>query len=145
MNRLLVIAITLLPLLAQPASQQKTRPSTNRPPEISSFTSSKRVLQICPWSLHFDEPEVHLVVKASDPDGDPLDFEYSNTEGTISGKGSPVLWNLDGVRRGLHEVQVTVTDGKGSKATAVLSVRTVDGSTCDPPPPPCPAVKVSIP
>ena len=53
--------------------------------------------------------------------------------------------SFDGVLRGLHEVQVKVTDGKGGTATAILSVRTVDASACDKPPPPCPVITVSIP
>ena len=44
---------------------------------------------------------------------------------------------------GLHEVHVTVTDGKGGKAKGTVTVRTVDADGCDPPPKPCPLIKVS--
>jgi len=102
-------------------------------------------LNICPFNQLFDKPEVYLDVNATDPDGDALQYEYSTTEGSVSGKGKSVIWNLDKVLRGPHEVRVTVTDGKGGKAEAALTVTTVDSGTCDPPPPPCPIVKVSCP
>jgi len=92
-----------------------------------------------------DKPEVDLFVDATDPDGDALQYKYSTTEGTISGKGKLVVWDLNKVRRGPHQVRVTVTDGRGGKVEAALTVTTADSGTCDPPPPPCPVVKVSCP
>ena len=88
---------------------------------------------------------VDLLVTATDPDGDRLEYQYSTTDGTISGKGKSVIWDLNNVLRGPHEVLVTVTDGKGGKVKAALTVTTVDGGSCDPPPPPCPVIKVSCP
>ena len=67
-----------------------------------------------------------LFVNATDPDGDALQYEYSTTEGSISGKGTSVIWNLKDVPRGPHEVRVTVSDGKGGKVEAALTVSTVD-------------------
>ena len=102
-------------------------------------------IPICPFSQLFAKPVVDLLVSATDPDGDRLQYEYSTTEGTISGKGKLVIWDLNNVVRGPHEVRVTVTDGKGGKAEAALPVTTVDAGACDPPPPPCPVIKVSCP
>ena len=144
MKRLLAISLALVfPLLI--TAEQKPRRQRNRPPTIDSFTSSVGTLNICPFNQLFDKPEVYLDVNATDPDGDALQYEYSTTEGSVSGKGKSVIWNLDKVLRGPHEVRVTVTDGKGGKAEAALTVTTVDSGTCDPPPPPCPIVKVSCP
>ena len=148
MNRPLVFSLVLVFsfIAISPDSQQKSRRPANRPPSIESFTSSARTIQICPFlptSAVSDKPEVTLVVNATDPDGDSLSYEYSNTEGTISGAGRSVVWHLDGVQRGKHEIQVTVTDGNGGKARAALTVTTIDASACDPPPPPCPVIKVS--
>jgi hypothetical protein len=103
------------------------------------------MIEICPFFQLYRKPEVDLFVNATDPDGDALQYEYSTTEGSISGKGTSVIWNLKDVPRGPHEVRVTVSDGKGGKVEAALTVRTVDASICDPPPPPCPVVKVSCP
>jgi hypothetical protein len=126
-------------------AEQKARRQRNRPPSIDSFTSSSRTLNICQFTQLCDKPEVGLLVNATDPDGDALQYEYSPTEGSISGKGKSVIWNLNNVLRGPHEVRVTVTDGKGGKVDAALTVITADSDSCDPPPPPCPIVKVSCP
>ena len=146
MNHLLVISFALVfPLVGAPArSKQNSRPQSNRPPSIESFTSSSRVVEICPFSRLLTKPEVELFVNATDPDGDSLSYEYSAKEGTISGKGRLVLWNVDNLPRGPHEVRVTVTDGKGGKVDASLLVITADAGVCDRPPPPCPELKVSV-
>jgi Bacterial Ig domain len=144
---LLFSIILVFPLIAvSPDSVQKSRRRANRPPSIESFTSSLTNLQICPFfprAVVHDEPRVTLVVNATDPDGDSLNYEYSSKEGTISGKGQSVIWDLDRLPRGPHKVHVTVTDGRGGKANASLTVTTVDASGCDRPPPPCPSIKVS--
>jgi hypothetical protein len=89
---------------------------------------------------------VDLFVIATDPDGDKLVFKYATTDGTISGKGNVVVWDLQDVKRGPHEARVTVTDGRGGKVDAALTVITSDSGACDPPRPgPCPEIKVSCP
>ena len=150
MKRLLVISLAPVFLFVgvRPASEQKAQPQRNRPPAIDSFTPSSTAVQICPFfpnSSMYGKPEVELLVQASDPDGDSLNYKYSTREGTISGKGQLVVWNLDRLPRGPHEVRVTVTDGKGGQAVASLKVITADAGACDPPPPPCPVIEVSCP
>lgn len=140
-----MISFALVPLIvAILPSEQK--PQRNRKPVMESFTSSLSTLRVCPFHPElYDKPQVELVVKASDPDGDELQYEYSTSEGTITGKGKSVTWDLNDALRGQHVVHVTVTDGKGGKVEARLTVITVDGGSCDPPPPPCPVLKVSCP
>ena len=149
MHRLMVVSLVLVFTVVGvlSASQQRARPQGNRPPSIDSFTSSLTTIRICPFVTMVvvsDKPEVQLVVNATDPDGDSLKYTYSITEGTISGEGKSVLWDLRNLPRGPHEVRVTVTDGKGT-ADSVLIVTTVDAGECHPPPPPCPEIKVSCP
>ena len=105
------------------ASEQKPRRQRNRPPAIDSFTSSLTRIEIFPWgqTAALPKPEVELVVNATDPDADGLRYEYSTTEGTISGTGSLVLWDLRDVKRGPHEVRVTVTDGRGGFEPACVT------------------------
>lgn len=144
MKRLLAISLALVfPLLT--TAVQKPRRQSNRPPTIDSFTSSSSRVQICQFDKSFDKPEVGLAVNATDADGDALQYEYSTTEGSISGRGKSVIWDLKNVLLGPHEVHVTVTDGKGGKVEATLTVTAVNASVCDAPPPPCPIVKVSCP
>jgi Bacterial Ig domain len=143
-----MISLALVcPLVAGlPGSQQKPRKHRNRPPLIDSFTSSSRTISVCEFSGGPDRSEVDLLVNATDPDHDALHFEYSTTDGTISGNGNLVVWNLRDVKRGPHEVRVTVTDGRGGKVIASLTVSTVDSGACDPPRGgPCPEIKVSCP
>jgi len=147
---LLVISFSLVfPVVGiLPGLEQKARRQPNRPPSIDSFTSSLTTIRICPFlpsAAVSDKPEVTLVVTANDPDGDSLHYEYLTTEGTISGEGRSVLWDLNGLKRGPHEVRVRVTDGKGGKVVGTLTVTTTDAPGCDPPPPPCPKIKVSCP
>ena len=137
----------MFPLVAAlSASEQRPRRRGNRAPSIESFSSSKRVISVCQFHPElFDKSVVDLLVTASDPDGDRLQYEYSTNDGTISGKGKWVTWDLKDAMRGPHEVRVTVTDGKGGRVEAALTVTTVDSGTCDPPTPPCPTIKVSCP
>ena len=146
MMRLLISLALGFPLVAGlSAAEQRRSRQSNRPPVINSFTSLRRTLEICPFDPFAVKPQTELLVNAVDPDGDVLNYEYSTTEGTISGKGRLVVWDLDNVKRGPHEVRVIVTDGRGGKVEAALRVVTVDSRICDPPPPPCPEIKVSCP
>jgi hypothetical protein len=146
-KRLLLISLALaFPLVAGlSASEQKPRKQRNRPPAINSFTSSSRRIEVCEFYQTLNRPEVDLLVNAIDPDGDALHYQYSTTDGPISGKSNLVVWNLLDVKRGPHHVRVTVTDGRGGKAEAALTVITVDAGACDKPPPPCPEIRVSCP
>jgi len=104
------------------------------------------MILVCEFSGAPYRSEVDLFVNATDPDGDTLHYVYSTTDGTISGKGNVVVWNLRDVKRGPHEVRVTVTDGRGGKVDTALTVTTADSGTCDPSlVGPCPAIKVSCP
>ncbi len=104
------------------------------------------MILVCEFARNPYRSEVDLFVDATDPDKDALHFKYTTTDGTISGNGSVVVWNLRDVKRGPHEVRVTVTDAKGGKVDASLTVITADSGTCDPPRVgPCPAIKVSCP
>ena len=147
MNHLLVISFALIfPLVGVlPASEQTSRRQRNRSPSIESFISSSTAVLICPFVKAINRPEVDLFVNATDPDGDSLVYEYSAAEGSISGKGKLVVWNLDRLPYGPHEVRVTVTDGKGGKAEAVLKVITMVHTSCDKPPPACPVVRIGNP
>ena len=148
MSRLLVFSFVIVSAFAavSAGSEQRSQRRPNRPPSIESFTSSSKVLEICPFASAaavWDKPEVTLLVKATDPDGDALLYDYSITEGKISGEGSSVVWHLEGLPRGPHEVRVTLYDGYGGQTAGVLTVTTVDSGACDPPRPPCPVIKVS--
>jgi hypothetical protein len=74
------------------------------------------------------EPEIVLprgsciiVCTATDLDGDELSYNWSDTGGAIIGKGAEVVWTApDSVVS--YNVAVTVTDGRGGKATDYVTV-----------------------
>jgi len=84
MNRLFMISVALVfSFVGLILAQQP-----NRPLSIDSFTPSLTVIRICPFvppSSLSDDLEVTLIVNATDPDGDSLDYEYSTTEATTKG------------------------------------------------------------
>lgn len=57
-------------------------------------------IEVCEFNSQAAKPVVALLVKATDPDGDALRYEYSTVDGTISGKGNLVDWDLNNVKRG---------------------------------------------
>src|SRR5437762_9452270 len=84
---------------SQKRSYQKRAVEKNRPPAIQSFTrTTLGTSYLCPWAMlpsHCaDKIQSELQVKASDPDGDVLSFNYSVTSGEIVGQGSAVNWEL---------------------------------------------------
>ena len=84
----------------------------NQPPVISSLTASEGQFN----------PSGSCQVKctASDPDGDELSYTWS-ANGDISGEGSVVTWTAP-TAFGSYTIVVEVTDGRGGKATAQLTV-----------------------
>ena len=119
----------------------------NRPPIIESFISSAASSDLCRWSESATVSECRrevfftLKVKVTDPDGDPLSYQYSTKEGVISANGPTAYWIL--AKSGTHNATVQVTDGRGGTASrSVRSVVHVCG-VCDGPP--CPIVNLSGP
>jgi len=70
-----------------------------------------------------------IVCTASDADGDELSYNWSASEGEITGEGDAVTWTApDSV--GFYDVTATVTDGRGGEAT---STKTIEVRTNNPP------------
>lgn len=72
-----------------------------------------------------------ITVTASDPDGDPLNYAYTATGGTVSGSGNTAIFTT-GNTPGDASVNVTVSDGRGgeakSSAAFVVELRAKDGA-----------------
>lgn len=132
----------VIPLLAV-QSIQRVHSQGNHAPSIQSFTSSKDVIDFCPFvegGSCTSGTIVTLEVKAKDSDNDHLTYEYSVSGGVIEGSGSAVKWNLRAI--GKHTAQVTVKDGRGGKTSGSLEVNAIVCGACDPP---CPTLSVSCP
>ncbi|MBZ5537756.1 MAG: OmpA family protein [Acidobacteriia bacterium] len=61
-----------------------------------------------------------LVANASDPDGDPLTYQWSATAGQITGTGDTVSFVADGP--GPATITVTVNDGKGGSTPCSVAM-----------------------
>ncbi len=62
-------------------------------------------------------------VRASDPDGDPLNYSWSATGGSVQGSGAEVRWNSAGTRQGTYTVTVRVDDNRGGTASCAVDIR----------------------
>jgi hypothetical protein len=56
---------------------------------------------------------IKVKVRATDPENDPLTYNYTASGGRIIGHGSEVIWDLRGVEPGDYTITVTVDDGCG--------------------------------
>ena len=65
-----------------------------------------------------------IVVDASDPDEDELDYEWTASKGEISGGGSRVTWTTP-VKAGAYNIGVKATDSRGGEASTNLSLNVV--------------------
>ncbi len=87
----------------------------NEPPEISHVRAKSSVVVL--------EHSTTITCTAEDPDGDPLTYAWSATEGSISGSGSTVTWTAPG-RAGYFTVEVTVEDNRGGSTTSSVTLQT---------------------
>ena len=93
----------------------------NNIPSISSIVPSAN------WLQPFDS--CTLVCRASDPDGDKLDYKWNTYSGTISGQGPIVVWNAP-EQPGPHDIVIIVSDSYGGRVARMF---TINVATIHPP------------
>ncbi|MFH0768774.1 MAG: Ig-like domain-containing protein [Chloroflexota bacterium] len=86
---------------------------SNQPPVITNLTASEE--RVNPS----DRSQFKCV--ASDPDGDELEYNWSASEGSISGEGSIVTWTAPKTP-GSYTITVEVKDGRGGKEIARANI-----------------------
>ena len=91
-------------------------PPPNHPPVAACAVSPASV-----YAGSGDAVAVH--VTASDPDNDPLSYNYSATGGAVEGTGAEARWNSTGVAAGSYTVNVKVDDGKGGSASCAADIK----------------------
>ena len=71
--------------------------------------------------------EVRLTAEASDPDGDPISYEWEARRGTFTGATDrpDARWTAPD-RLGTAVIRVEVTDGRGGRAVAEVAVKVVN-------------------
>lgn len=141
---LLALSLVVVITAAQKREQGKRE---NHPPTIGSFTSDINAVTHCPWpgSCGNGAKVANLTLVVTDVDGDNLKFECFSSTGKLSKCGRLMTWDLSKVANGVHNVRVSVRDGRGGQATAQVSVTVADCGACDRPPPPCPEIYISCP
>jgi outer membrane protein OmpA-like peptidoglycan-associated protein len=91
-------------------------PPPNHPPVAACSVTPASV-----FAGSGDSVAVH--VNASDPDNDPLTYNYAATGGTVEGRGPDARWNSTGVAAGSYTVNVKVDDGKGGMASCAADIK----------------------
>jgi len=90
----------------------------NQPPTVSCAADRAEVLP--------GEP-VNIVVTASDPEGDPLTYEWSTSVGRVTGAGTSASLDFTGATPpATAAVTVRATDNHGNTASSDCSVRLVE-------------------
>ena len=90
-----------------------TMPANHRPAITSLQAEPERVLPL---------GSCQIVCTASDRDGDELSYNWSASEGEISGEGATVTWTAPRFV-GSHNVTVTVTDGHGGEVMKQVTIK----------------------
>ncbi len=113
----------------------------NLPPTINSIDVSDTELRLpCPpgqipreGTSCDDDRSVNVTVNATDPENDPLTYNYTVSGGRIVGTGQNVTWDLSGVDKGSYTLTATIDDGCGvCAAPKTATVEIVDCPDCIP-------------
>ena len=91
----------------------RERPISNRPPTIECQTTTMDVAS---------GGSIELRAKASDPDGDRLNYSWSSTAGSVRGSGETATFSASGVTAGSYSVTVTADDGRGGKSSCSMTI-----------------------
>jgi hypothetical protein len=92
--------------------------ATNRLPTITNLEAEAE------WVAPSDN--IQLTCTASDPDGDGLSYQWSASDGDISGTGSAAIWTAPG-EVGMYDITVVVDDGHDGTDKAFLTLIASNG------------------
>src|ERR1043165_9875213 len=86
------------------AQKQQVVSAANAPLTLS-LTSDANIVRACDNS---GAPQVQLTAKAVSPNGNPIKYKWTTTDGTITGDGAIVTWNLAGLKPGYHKASLDI-------------------------------------
>ncbi len=93
-------------------------PAPNQPPTVSLASDRPELLP---------GESVNLRATASDPEGDPLTYEWSTTAGRVTGAGNAATFDFTGATPPANAtITVRVSDGHGNTAMANTNVRLLE-------------------
>ena len=117
-------------------------PAVASAPLKLNLTSSATTVSACSDAAG---SQVQLIAAAVSPNGNPIKYTWTTTDGTISGEGPQVTWNVAGLKPGYHKASLDImSSGSDGECQAFSSV-TVLVTPCAPVRAVCPAVEITCP
>lgn len=136
------IALVAFLSLPQAFAQKPTVVSAvNRPLELS-LTADTNVVSAC---ADGGAPQVRLKANAVSPGGFPIQYKWTTTNGTISGEGPEVTWNLAGLKPGYHKASLDIRSVGSEGSCQAFSSVSVLVNPCVAVQPVCPAIEIVCP
>ena len=129
------------------ARKEPVKPNT--PASITNITISDNeiVLPVCTsptakpreGAACNDSTTVNVGVTATDPDNDPIVYQYAVSGGRVNGTGANVTWDLSGQQPGTYTISIGADDGCGvCNPPQTREVRVINCPDCVEPSNPCP-------
>jgi len=94
--------------------------ATNQIPVISSVSANPTQIVV--------GQSATITAVAGDPDDDPISYNWSASQGTISGTGKQVTWTSSD-QSGSISIGLTVSDNRGGQATSSVTVAVLPPTT----------------
>ena len=136
------IALVAFLSLPQAFAQKPTVVSAvNRPLELS-LTADTNVVSTC---ADGGAPQVRLKANAVSPGGYPIQYKWTTSNGTISGEGPEVTWNLAGLKPGYHKASLDIRSVGSEGSCQAFSSVSVLVNPCVAVQPVCPAIEIVCP
>ena len=136
------IALVAFLSLPQAFAQKPTVVSAvNRPLELS-LTADTNVVSAC---ADGGAPQVRLKANAVSPGGYPIQYKWTTSNGTISGEGPEVTWNLAGLKPGYHKASLDIRSVGSEGSCQAFSSVSVLVNPCVAVQPVCPAIEIVCP
>ena len=136
------IALVAFLSLPQAFAQKPTVVSAVNPPLELSLTADTNVVSAC---ADGGAPQVRLKANAVSPGGFPIQYKWTTTNGTISGEGPEVTWNLAGLKPGYHKASLDIRSVGSEGSCQAFSSVSVLVNPCVAVQPVCPAIEIVCP
>jgi hypothetical protein len=111
-------------------------------PLTLSLTSDANIVRACD---NGGAPQVQLTAKAVSPNGNPIRYKWTTSDGLISGEGPTVTWNLAGLKPGYHKASLDIVSTGSEGTCQAFSSVSVLVNPCAEVRPVCPAIEISCP
>lgn len=136
------IALVVLLSAASVFAQKPQAVSAASTPLSLSLTSDANIVRACDSG---GAPQVHLTAKAVSPNGNPIKYKWTTSDGTIIGEGPVVTWNLAGLKPGYHKASLDILSAGSEGTCSAFSSVSVLVNPCVEVKPACPAIEISCP